>query len=214
MYTFTVTPTSLKAACPTRWNSTLEMLESISDLQREVENSLKRIGRADLSLHEDELDFIKELITLLKPFQALTEIFSLTAPTLSTIPLIKIRVRKICAIAANDDDKIKHIKEAMLNKLDDRFPISNEVMLHQALDPDTKNLLPRAEAAALLENAVQLANDRGYISISVSATRNPSSSQPSTDDGPEVLEPELKRRKMKMELLEEMRSEAHWLYHV
>lgn len=196
--------TSLKAACPTRWNSTLEMLESVSDLQREVQNSLKLIGRADLALHADELDFIHELVTLLKPFRALTEMFSLTAPTLSTIPLIKVRIRKICAVATNDDDKIKQIKEAVLNKLNDRFPISNEVMLHQVLDPDTKDLLPRADASVLLENAVQLANDRGYISV----TRRGSSSQPSGADDPEVMEPELKRRRMKMELLQEIRNEA------
>ena len=84
--------TSLKAACPTRWNSTLDMLESIIDLKREVQNSLKRIGRADLTLHEDELDFITELVTFLKPFRALTDLVSLSAPTLSAIPLIKMRV--------------------------------------------------------------------------------------------------------------------------
>jgi len=81
-YVHVYSHTSLKAACPTRWHSTLEMMESIIDLKREVQNALKRIGRADLTLQEDKLDFITELVTFLKPFPALTDLVSLSAPTL------------------------------------------------------------------------------------------------------------------------------------
>ena len=196
------THASLKAACPTRWNSNLEMLESIVDLKREVQNSLKRIGRAELSLHEDELDFIVELISFLKPFRTLSDLFSLSTPTLSTVPLIKMRIRKICAVMATDDERIKQIKQAVMEKLNDRFPISDEVKLHQLLDPDTKNLIPRAEGTALLEKALQFASDRGLISITSS-----SADKASTVDS-ELAEPQLKRLRMKMELMEELRSES------
>jgi len=50
---------SLKAACVARWNSTLEMLQSVTQLEREVQTTLKQIGHLDLCLHEDELDFLK-----------------------------------------------------------------------------------------------------------------------------------------------------------
>lgn len=39
---------TVKASCPTRWNSTLYMIESIIDLQREVDNALKRDGHREL----------------------------------------------------------------------------------------------------------------------------------------------------------------------
>jgi len=196
------THTSLKAACPTRWNSNLEMLESIVDLKREVQNALKRIGRAELSLHEDELDFIVELISFLKPFRTISDLFSLSTPTLSTVPLIKMRIRKICAVMATDDEKIKQIKQAVMEKLNDRFPISDEVKLHQLLDPDTKNIISRAEGTALLEKALQFASDRGLIS-----TTSSSADKASTMDS-ELAEPQLKRLRMKMELMEELRSES------
>jgi len=178
------------------------MLESIVDLKREVQNSLKRIGRAELSLHEDELDFIVELISFLKPFRTLSDLFSLSTPTLSTVPLIKMRIRKICAVMATDDERIKKIKQAVMEKLNDRFPISDEVKLHQLLDPDTKNLIPRAEGTALLEKALQFASDRGLISITSS-----SADKASTVDS-ELAEPQLKGLRMKKELLEELRSES------
>jgi len=41
----------LKLSCPTQWNSSLVMVESIVDLFKPVQNALKKIG------HEDELDF-------------------------------------------------------------------------------------------------------------------------------------------------------------
>lgn len=38
---------SLKSACPTRWNSTLYMCESLLQLKRETHNALKRSGHVD-----------------------------------------------------------------------------------------------------------------------------------------------------------------------
>ena len=152
-------------------------------------------------MHEDELDFIVELISFLKPFCTLSDLFSLSTPTLSTVPLIKMRIRKICAAMATDE-RIKQIKHAVLEKLNDRFPISDEVKLHQLLDPDTKNIIPRAEGTAVLEKALQFASDRGLISITSS-----SGDKASTVDS-ELAEPQLKRLRMKMELMDELRSES------
>jgi hypothetical protein len=83
---------------------------------------VNRIGKAELSLHEDQLDFITELVSFIRPFRSLTDLFSLSTPTLATVPLIKMRIRKICTVMANDDEKLKRIKQAVLDKLNDRFP--------------------------------------------------------------------------------------------
>ena len=48
--------TTLKAACITRWNSALYVIESVLNLKDTVQNALKRIGCLDLCL--SEMDFI------------------------------------------------------------------------------------------------------------------------------------------------------------
>jgi len=50
--------TTLKLSCPTTWNSTLTMIESIADLYNEVQNALKKIGHAELCLHAEEIDYL------------------------------------------------------------------------------------------------------------------------------------------------------------
>ena len=84
---------SLKVVCITRWNSTPEMIESICQLKREIQNVLKRIGHADMCLYEHELDLIAELIALLKSVKDLTGLCSFsTSLTLSVIPMVKTRI--------------------------------------------------------------------------------------------------------------------------
>jgi len=109
-------------------------------------------------------------------------------------------IQKICAVLATDDDKIKAIKRAVLEKLNDRFPVSDDVKLHQLLDPDTKNLIPRAKGSALLQKAMQSASDRGFISVI------PHSWAHSLTTESDMEEPQLKHLRMKMELMEELRT--------
>jgi len=59
---------SLVTSCPTRWNFVLEMIDSVVQLQREVVTAVKCIGRIDFCLHQDEIDFLTELVKFLKPF--------------------------------------------------------------------------------------------------------------------------------------------------
>jgi len=48
----------LKGSCPTRWNSVLAMLESVSQMSKAVDNCLKAIGRVDLCLNSSELELL------------------------------------------------------------------------------------------------------------------------------------------------------------
>ncbi len=130
---------SLKASCPTRWNSTLFMIESIVQLRRELDNALKRDGRRELCLHEEEFDFLQELIVFLQPFKELTDIFGATQPSLSNIPLMKLKIKKLCNCSPQEDTKMKAIKAAVLAKVDYRFPDTDRIKLHQLLDPETKH---------------------------------------------------------------------------
>ena len=60
---------SLKNTVPTRWNSTLEMIESILDLQKPVDSVLKKIGKFDLCLCDDDIDLLKQLCAFLLLFR-------------------------------------------------------------------------------------------------------------------------------------------------
>jgi hypothetical protein len=171
---------SLKAACPTRWNSTLDMLESIEELKVQVHNALKQIGRRDLCLHQDELDFVAEMVKFLKTFRDLTHSFSSSAPTLSIIPMMKAKIRKLCVVGVGDSQNLKQIKADVLAKLDNRFPVNDNLKLQQILDPETKGLIARSEAVSILESAVANAIENNWIiampsaagSRAVTGTRN------------------------------------------
>ena len=93
---------SLKSSCPTRWNSVFDMVDSVVHLQREMDNALKRIGRIDLCLHQDEIDFLTELVEFLKPFKDLTDLFSCSSPALSVVPVMKVRIKKHYSTDSSD----------------------------------------------------------------------------------------------------------------
>jgi len=205
---------SLKAACPTRWNSTLEMVQSIVDLEREVQSALKRIGRLDLCLHAHELDFLKELATFLKPFKDMSDLFSCSLPMLSTIPLIKMRIRKNCTVSGTDDEKMKLLKEKVLAKLDHRFPITDTIKLNVILDPSTKDLVPREDATTILDNAVKAAVQRGLITNAVATGQSTVSADASamtstSVEVDEVDEGDLRRKRMRLQMVNELRSEMN-----
>jgi len=62
------------------------MVNSVVKLQREVAMlSSALVGRT--CLHHDEIDFLTELVKLLKPFKHLTDPFSCSSPAMSVIPL-------------------------------------------------------------------------------------------------------------------------------
>jgi len=52
----------------------------------------------------------------------------------------------------------------VLAKLDYRFPETESVKFHQLLDPEMKDLLPRQEASRVLEDAINVAYARRFIS--------------------------------------------------
>jgi hypothetical protein len=87
---------SLKSNCPTRWNSTLLMIESIVNLQKAVDNALKKTRNVNLCLTSCDLDILKSVSTFLKQFVKFTELVSSSVPILSMVPLMKLQIKKIC----------------------------------------------------------------------------------------------------------------------
>ncbi len=147
---------TLKGSVPTRWNSTLSMIESILHLQTEMQEVLKRLGKPDMCLDEEDIDLLKELKGLLFPFKQLTLLFSESSPNLSLVPLVRTKIRKTCEINPTDSAVIKRIKKNILSSLDKRVAIGKLIKISAAFDPAIRDaVLTREEAAAILSESFQ-----------------------------------------------------------
>ena len=154
---------TLKGSCPTRWNSSLIMIESIIEMQREVMNMLKRMGKTDLCLDAEEMEILDQLKVFLKPFEMFTDIVGSIVPTLSLVPLIKLQIKKLCEHSDDDSITIASVKERILAKVEYRFPDSQTLSVHQLLDPSTKDALPRSDAITLLQDVIHNLSKKGFI---------------------------------------------------
>lgn len=195
---------SLKGSCPTRWNSAFEMIDAIVDLKNELQNSLKRIGHSELCLGEAEFSLLTDLRDFMKPFKNFTDIVSCNTPTLSVVPVIKLKIKNMCKPDVHDDECIKLIKIRILRNIDKRFPETNASKIHQLLDPETKNLIPRHEASVLLEEAIKDAVSRQLVEVQLPdrSIGSPSEGNPhSTDDNDS---PSCKKLKLRQQLINEM----------
>lgn len=154
-------------------------------------------------LHADELDFLQELVGFLTHFKRFMDLFGSSQPTLSIVSMMKMKIKKLCIASPTDDPKIKAIKSAVLAKVDHRFPESEQIKLHQLLDPQTKTLIPRTDATIILENAIKDAVERNFITVpeTMRQTRE-ANTHNSKNEGPEE-----KKRRLRLELLNEFCSE-------
>lgn len=155
---------TLKGSCPTRWNSTQTMIESVSDLQKSVNNCLKKVGCIDLCFSSGKVSQLMILKQFLKKFEAFTDVFSTNMRVLLMVPLTKLQIRCICQTHVDDDDAIGSLKFHTLQSLDNRLPENDFMKLSQLLDPMTKAVHPQTDALCLLQKALHLAIQKGILS--------------------------------------------------
>ena len=91
---------------------------------------------------------------------------------------------------------MKSVKQKILEKLDCCLPETDVLKLNRVLDPSTKDITPRDEAIALLKQAVERLSNKGLITYQ---------SAPSLNTLESDVEPAWKRRKLKEEMLNELR---------
>lgn len=190
---------SLKQFVCTRWNSNLTMISSILDLKAEVHNALLKTGHSDLCLLENDLTLLAELRKFLEPFLDLTELVSGAGAVLSLQPMMKVRIKKLCEVKPDDDPCIQQLKRRVTLNIDKRLPASDTLSIYQILDPETRTFVTETEAYRLLKVAVTRVEQRGCLSSerTNSASQNELTSQSDSPDS--------KRRRMKQELIREMR---------
>jgi hypothetical protein len=168
---------SLKGSCPTRWNSILVMLESITDLHKSVDNSLKKIGKVDLCITSNEFELLRSVQSFLKDFEKFTEIVSSSVPVLSIVPLMKVKIKRMCQEKDDDDDAMTDLKRLIMQNVDRRLPENEFMKISQVLDPMTKDIFSEKDAVDLIMKAFILATQRGIMASSAAATTGNSARQ-------------------------------------
>jgi hypothetical protein len=175
------------------------MISSILDLQSEVHNALLKTGHSDLCLFETELTLLAELRKFLGPFLELTELVSGAGAVLSLLPMMKVRIKNLCEVKPNDDPCIQLLKEAVMQNLEKRLPVSETVKIFQLLDPETRTFVTETNACKLLKAALTRVEKRGCLTSKLFASSKQEDVVCQSDS------PNSKRRRMKQELIREMR---------
>jgi polyhydroxyalkanoate synthesis regulator phasin len=133
--------TTLKRDCPTRWNSLLNLLESLLKNRELVERCLTRLRLFEKIPSLEEWEVIKQLVEFLRVFRKATELLSGSEYTTSSIALL-LRTEIVSALKDSDadGDVLKEFKRNMRARLDHRFPVNDIHVCAAILDPSQRNL--------------------------------------------------------------------------
>lgn len=157
---------AIKLDCPTRWNSTWEMISTLIDLKLPIEELLRRIREVHTGFTGFSIDpndnlakpinaitwtSLQEFCSFLKEFQEATVLMSgSTYPTLGLVVPVMFGIKQHVeeSIGATERFTSVHTQqfaEAVKAKLDEYHEVihQNVVIIAAALDPRVKNLLSR-----------------------------------------------------------------------
>lgn len=134
---------TLKLDVKTRWHSVLIMIRSVLAQNRNVVNlMLHKTNHSDLILTSNDVQQLKELVDFLQHFQVITSIFSGDEyATLNFYLVFRSEVRSLLESEPCDSADMKELKVNMLANLENRFPLSDTIVLASLLDPRFQNLL-------------------------------------------------------------------------
>lgn len=108
--------TTLKRDCPTRWNSLLNMLQSLLKSRELVERCLTRLRMFEKIPTLEQWQTIEDLVNFLLVFKKATELLSGSAYTTSSIALL-FRAELVSAlqVSSTDGKVLKDFKKFVLN---------------------------------------------------------------------------------------------------
>ncbi|CAF2999603.1 unnamed protein product [Rotaria sp. Silwood2] len=155
--------TSLKKDVDTRWNSIVEMLNSVDKVYNEILAVLAE--RKEEHLVDDlDIHLVRDLIILLEPFKNGSEILS--AEKESTLHLVLPFVKKfkqVCEINPSDTVPIKQIKRSLLSNIDEKIWLSELHYIATFLCPETKSLssLSKSERNSVIKSVRNLLKTLG-----------------------------------------------------
>jgi len=130
-----------KLDVPTRWHSSLLMLESINYNRSAINTLLGRLGKDNVKLSISEWETIGELVRFLKKIEKIVEILSSEKIcTINLVLLFRSELKMHLNSNENDSLVIKLMKNRMLDNFDHRFPMTDLLVIASLLDPRFQNL--------------------------------------------------------------------------
>jgi len=131
---------SLKKDIDTRWNSVVEMLNSIDKVYDEIFPILAN-RKEEHYVYDIDIHLVRDMIVLLEPFKNGSEILSADKePTLHLVlPFVK-KFKQTCEIKFSDSEPIKQMKRALSSKIDEKIWLSDLHYVATFLCPETKSL--------------------------------------------------------------------------
>ena len=139
---------------PTRWNSTLYMLQTIYEQKTALAAYATEHGSITM-LSPNQIELTRKLIAALEPVEEITKMVSTDTASISVlIPLVKILKK---ALSKHDDDSgIQTMKLEMLTSLERRFDDIEEsqlLLMATCLDPRFKDNFSLVRVKGWLGNA-------------------------------------------------------------
>jgi len=142
---------------PTRWNSTLAMIESMVGMKRSLDN-LHHAGALDNVPTAADWSDLELLITLLKPFKEATELLSSSSScTLSQAGFITDKLHRHLEEHVDKCAEVG-IEEMIAKLLKYKEDIDDQALLPAFFDPRFLNYLPRSDKLAAIK-AIKLMID-------------------------------------------------------
>jgi len=133
--------TTLKRECPTRWNSLLNMLESLLKSRQLVERCLAKLRMFDKIPSDSDWNTIQELVDFLLVFKKATELLCGSEyPTCSIALLFRAELISALEASATDSIVVAELKRNMRRGFDHRFPITDLHICAAMLDPSQRHL--------------------------------------------------------------------------
>ena len=175
-----ITQNHLKQDKPTRWNSTLYMLQSV--LKQKMALAAYGAEHTISHLTPNQWDLVEKIVVVLNPVEVITQSISTEVASVSLIiPFIRAFRR---TLEDHDNDRgIRTMKSEMLESFNWRYgdAVSNKTLvLATLLDPRIKdNFL--VEHMRRLANAKELFDEKVAEITGTDETRVPSPKRPKTD---------------------------------
>ena len=147
---------------PTRWNSTLYMLERFLALDEYVYPVISKCPNAPDMLKREEIQMLNDIISLMKPVECvITEVSGDSYPTCSVIiPLIhclKVTIRERKPSTTSGREFKEKLEAAINNRFDKNFEFNKILAVSNILDPRFKKI--HFEGALAAAKAVSEIND-------------------------------------------------------
>ena len=178
--------------CPTRWNSSLDMLRRILEQTPAIMAvaSDKKISKSMLDnvkaccLNFEELSVVEDLVQILEPFQRATSILCAELnPTMNKVLVTFEKIKKILE-NPNFSSIMKKVVSKMKEEICKRITDEEIPLMAAMLSPDTKNLNFLSESERISAHQLLLTKALSVSNVKIKEEKNETVTDSSSQSGP------------------------------